>query len=334
MTPSRNTAGKAQPQNERSRGNPTRRRSPGSQSESREHTSCSSLAGSRKRGHHLDDESEEVRPRKRARRSLLSTTLCSTPSASNPAPSTSSSSTQLLLITPSLLTTLCSTSSASTEVSGDADYEKVGNASSDDVEDEAFSDTDDDKVKPSTTSTVPATETQTNQEIQNFLNQNGASYTVIDSTCYDSLGEDEQWETVKHDILARIRLPKKYGGTGKATEIEMLNDTGSAFLRLFHTDLEEMGYDCYTYWGHTDNITLGTGNGEVCRKSLWVELQLLKPDDKTPFGDWFLERATIGDMDLCMGRLTGSQVRNEFSFLTTPGNRHLYVAKVAPCRAA
>lgn len=262
----------------------------------------------------------------------MSTTLCSTPTASNPAPSTSSS--QLLLITPSLLTTLCSTSSASTEVSGDADYEKVENASPDDVEDEAFSDTDDDKVKPSTTSTVPATETQTNQEIQKFHNQNDASYTVIDSTCYDSLGEDEQWETVKHDILARIRLPKKYGGTGKAIEIEMLNDTGSAFLRLFHTDLEEMGYDCYTYWGHTDNITLGTGNGEVRRKSLWVELQLLKPDDKTPFGDWFLERATIGDMDLCMGRLTGSQVRNEFSFLTTPGNRHLYVAKVAPCRAA
>lgn len=232
-----------------------------------------------------------------------------------------------------MLTSLCSTSSASTEASGDTDYEKVEKVSSDDVEDEAFSDTDDDKVKASTTSTVPATSTQTSQEIQTFLDQNGPGCTVIDSTYYDSLGEDEQWETVKHDILARIRLPKTYGGTGKATEIEMLNDTGSAFLRLFQTDLEKMGYNRYTYWGHTDNITLGTGNGEVCRKSLWVELQLLKPDDKTPIGDWFLERATIGDMDLCMGRLTGSQVRNEFSFLTTPGNRHLYVAKVAPRRA-
>lgn len=314
----------------RSRG---RRSSPGAQSVSRAHTSCSLLAGSRKRGEHLDDESEEVRPRKRARRSLLSTTLCSTPPASNPAPSTSSSSTPPVLVTPSLLTALSSTLPVLTDASGDADYEKVEKASSDDIEDEAFSDTDDDKVKPSATSTVPATETETNPEIQTFLDQNGPGCTVIDSTCYDSLGEDEQWETVKHDILARIRLPKKYGGTGKEKEIEMLNDTGSAFLRLFHTDLEEMGYDCYTYWGHTDNITLGTGNGEVCRKSLWVELQLLKPDGKTPFGDWFLERATIGDMDLCMGRLTGSQVRNEFSFLTTPGNRHLYVAKVAPRRA-
>lgn len=333
MAPSRKARGgeapcvgsgrKARPQNERSRGNPTLRRSPASESQSQEHTSCISPGESRKRGQELDDGSEEGRPRKRARRLSLSNTLSSTPSASNPAPSTSSSSAPLLP-PPSFPTFSYSASLASTKISGDTDHDEVEDASSDDVEDEVVSDDgvdngdiDDDKIEPPITPTLQVTETQTNEEIQTFLDQNVPGCTVIDSTCYNRRRGD-----LMHRILAQIRLPKKYGGTERATEIALFNNTGSFYQRVFETDLEEIDYNRNTYRGNIGNWGVGS------RKSLWVELRLLKPD-KTSFGDWFLEEATIDDKDLFQERHTGNQIREEFLFATVPGKQHLYVAKVA-----
>ena len=218
------------------------------------------------------------------------------------------------------------------------DDEEVEDGSSNDLEDEVFSDDgvdngdiDNDEVELSTTSTAQATETQTNQEIGSSLLQHDRvlpRYTVVDSTFYDNLGEDK-CDEVMHNVLARIRLPKIYGGTEKAIEIEILNDTGSSYQCVFEADLEEMEYNCHTYRGYTGKVLLCTCNGVTSRESLWVELQLLKPD-RTSFGGWFLEQTAIENMELCGGvRVTGSQIRKEFYFATTPGKRHLFVAKVA-----
>lgn len=334
------SSGKAQPQNERPRRNPTRQRSSASESQSQADASYSSLDESRKHVLDLDDGSEEGRPRKRAWRSSPSITSSSPRLASNPA-----------LPTPSFTTTSYSTSSASAEAFSDTDhgevedvssddvedelasYDGVGNSDTDDgeVEDEVFSDggvdngdADDDKAEPATTSMAPATETQTNQEIQTFLDQNDPGCTIIDSTCYDYHRD----AYVMHYILAQIRLPKKFGGTGEAITIEIVNDTGSTHQSVFKTDLEKMNYDRNTYRGHTGNIQLYTANGIISRESLWVELRLLKPD-KTPFGDWFLEQAKLDPANPPGDRFTGTRIRNEFLFATVPGRYHLYVAKVA-----
>ncbi|KAL9116405.1 MAG: hypothetical protein Q9187_007070 [Circinaria calcarea] len=129
-----------------------------------------------------------------------------------------------------------------------------------------------------------------------------------------------------HEILARMRLPEYYGGNGNVVNVAILNDTGSTVQTLFDPDLNAMGYDPLTYTGNSGPLQIQTANGTVTRQSLWVEMQLMKPDG-TPTSRWFLEQGIATPLAGNPSRLSGRFLRRELYFATAPGNYTLYVAQ-------
>ncbi len=121
-----------------------------------------------------------------------------------------------------------------------------------------------------------------------------------------------------------MRLILALGGNGTVINVTILNDTGSTIQTVFRNDLIAMGAHLVQYHGYGHIVQIGTANGNVNGRSIWVETRIM---NGTGASDWFFELGVIMPQGQISTRLTGSQIRNHFYFATAPGNQHLYIAE-------
>lgn len=112
------------------------------------------------------------------------------------------------------------------------------------------------------------------------------------------------------------------GGNNHAINCMVLNDTGSSLQTVHPEDLDAMGIGP-SYMGFGPVEVLDTGNGEMLRWSIYLQVRLQYRDGRD-FAKWIPECGIITPG--VNARLSGTGIREELYFAIAPGNRDLYVA--------
>jgi len=126
-------------------------------------------------------------------------------------------------------------------------------------------------------------------------------------------------------IRMLLRLTPERGGDGTVHGITVMNDTGSAILSLFDTDMLRLGR-LEGYTGRAGQVEVRSANGTTnTYPRIHVQVQLARTDD-SPWSNWINEWAIVKPSSPNVPRLSGIGIRRILYLGTAPGNHLLAVA--------
>jgi hypothetical protein len=105
-----------------------------------------------------------------------------------------------------------------------------------------------------------------------------------------------------------------------------MNDTGSDLLTLVTTDFPRLGnIQGYAGWLAPTGVRDASGSITFL-PTILVQVQLVRDNNNTPWGDWIHERAIVRQPGPNLARLSGVGIRHAFYIGTAPGNHLLAVS--------
>ncbi|PGH01937.1 hypothetical protein AJ79_07768 [Helicocarpus griseus UAMH5409] len=114
------------------------------------------------------------------------------------------------------------------------------------------------------------------------------------------------------------------GATSFKIVVDLPDDTGSRYIELFQQEIEDIGIPAH-YSGRRQNVIRDTVTGQVVRRCLDVEIQLLV--DGEAFGPVIRETVTVTPANQASGqRCSGMFLRKNFYTATCPSNGILYIS--------
>lgn len=122
-----------------------------------------------------------------------------------------------------------------------------------------------------------------------------------------------------------IRLAPGHGGDGTIYPVRCLNDTGSSFSTMFHTDFASLG-NMIAYDGWMGHQRVLLANGAVERLPLMAVQVRLTTQNGDPWSVWISEIAILRMANPGAERLSGSAMRYALYFGTTPAHGNLGVS--------
>lgn len=112
-------------------------------------------------------------------------------------------------------------------------------------------------------------------------------------------------------------------GGYQAFQTTMLNDTGSEMFVLYSHEAQALGYNPNIH--PTRPVVIRTANGLVNRIAVLMELRVLRYDGQALTG-WFIEDGIIIPFTGIESRLSGSSVRRQLFFATSPVDPNFLVS--------